>query len=73
MTRRRVLLAGAALLAGCATEGFVAAPGAPVAAPRVRPGDRWTYERVNLYNGTVTGVLTMRVVSSASSSRVISK
>jgi hypothetical protein len=59
--RRRLLLAGAALLSGCATDAFVAAPGAPVPAPRVRVGDRWTYERVNLYNGLVTAVLTMRV------------
>jgi hypothetical protein len=48
---RRLLLAAAAVLpAACAGSG-VSGPAGPVAAPRVRIGDRWRYQLVDRLNG----------------------
>jgi hypothetical protein len=69
--RRRLLLAGAATLAGCATDGSGTAPApATPPPPRVRTGDRWVYESVNAYNRQRTGVSTMRVATVAPQLRI---
>lgn len=65
---RRGVLAGlgalsAALLAGCAAPDGLQRPAA--AAPRVRLGDEWRYERINRYNGQRLGETRVRVTAVA--------
>ena len=63
--RRSLLAGGLLLLGGCAAVETIPPPPGPVAAPRVRVGDRWRYQRVNRYNGLPTGELTMQVTALA--------
>jgi hypothetical protein len=59
--RRAALGAGLALLAGCAAPapGSQRTDAAPP--PRVRTGDRWRYQRINVYNGSSVGDVVARV------------
>ncbi len=67
--RRAVLASGAALAAGCAVPAPPAdGPSAP--APVVRVGERWRYEKVNLYNGERIALQSMQVVRSGPELRV---
>jgi hypothetical protein len=69
LARRTVLVAGTALAAGCALPAPPAsAPAA--AAPVLRIGERWRYEKVNLYNGQRIALLSMQVVDIAPEVRV---
>jgi len=75
-TRRRIVRgapAGIALaLAGCAgTPPIAPPPGAePLPPPSLRPGDRWYYQRVNLYNGASEGAAVAQVLTTAPELRV---
>ena len=61
--RRRLVVAGAALLAGCATRPLIAPPAAEPAPPRVGLGDRWRYAVVNRFNGSRLAESTAEVVA----------
>lgn len=67
---RRRLLAGAGALsavalAGCAAPAAESSPRPPAPAPRLRVGDRWLYEKVNLYNRMRLGRTSAQVVETA--------
>jgi hypothetical protein len=75
--RRRVAAALAlSPLAACTTPAliptpdFVAGPAQPIALPKVRVGDRWRYEEINLYNSLVLGELTAQVAEASPLVRV---
>ncbi|MFP5405159.1 MAG: hypothetical protein ACLGHY_02045 [Gammaproteobacteria bacterium] len=62
--RRRLLMAGVVLPAACAVPvPQLPPPAVPPPQPRVRVGDRWRYETINLYRGVPVGALQAQVVS----------
>src|SRR5690606_37498331 len=65
LDRRRLLLAGAALLpAACAAPvPMLPPPAVAPPLPRVSLGQRWRYETVDLYRGAVVGELRAQVTS----------
>ncbi|HLS55033.1 MAG TPA: hypothetical protein VK052_03115 [Zeimonas sp.] len=61
--RRRLLSAAACLLPlGCATPQFVPPPPGPIGPPRVRVGQRWRYETIDLYRREKVGELAAQVI-----------
>jgi hypothetical protein len=62
-SRRRLLIAAAALpAAACTTPSWLPPPAQPPVIAPVRAGQRWRYERIDLYTGRKTGELDARVL-----------
>ncbi len=67
--RRRLLSAAACLLpVGCAAPQFVPPPPRPIGPPRVRVGQRWHYDTIDLYRGEKVGELAAEVTRANPSS-----
>lgn len=69
--RRRLLIAGAALPAACATPvPGIAPPAVPPALPTLALGQRWRYETIDLFRGQPIGELRAEVVRSSPGPRL---
>ncbi len=61
--RRRLLIAAAALpAAACTSPSWLPPPAQPPRVAPIRAGQRWRYERINLFTGRKTGELEARVL-----------